>query len=335
MSLIWERFRAYGKRKWGYAALGMGVSAAFNLYFIFLIQGGRLEYLLYLDVLVLVFFMLLGAVDFCGFARQQKNMAELLGQKGLICRICPDFDNRELAEHDVRILEEQIEARFQESCELQDYVAKWCHEMKLPLSAGLLMGERIADYRLRRDMKEQLERMSQQVGTLLLGCRLQGALFDLQVRRVSLKECVRTSIHNQQFFLIQKGFGMKVDVGEEMVYTDPSWLVYVLDQLISNAVKYAGDDPVLSIWAERKGVVIRIFVEDNGTGIQESDISRIFEKGFTGQNYHNGKHRSTGMGLYMAEKIMKRIGHEIGVESEYGRYSRFWIVFKKNDYFGR
>ena len=299
--------------------------------------------MLYLDVLVLVFFLLLGAVDFCGFARQQKNMAELLGQKGLICRICPDFDNRELAEHDVRILEEQLEARFQESCELQDYVAKWCHEMKLPLSAGLLMGERIADYRLRRDMKEQLERMSQQVGTLLLGCRLQGALFDLQVRRVSLKECVRTSIHNQQFFLIQKGFGMKVDVGEEMVYTDPSWLVYVLDQILGNAVKYGGaktqdgvqKEPWLRIWEEEEHETVKLFVEDHGEGIREKDLPRIFDKGFTGSNYHNGKYKSTGMGLYMVSKIADRLGIKIQVESEYERFTRVCILFQKNPYFFR
>lgn len=313
----------------------MGVFAAFNLYFLFFIQGGKPGYLLYLDVLVLFSFVLWGAADFWRFAEERRNIARLLGQRGLICRIYPDFENRELAEHDVRILEEQLEERFRENCELQDYVAKWCHEMKLPLSAALLMGERIGDYRLRSDMKEQLERMSQQVGTLLLGCRLQGTLFDMQVKRVSLKECVRTSVHNHQFFLIQKGFEMRVDVGDEMVYTDPAWLVYVLDQLISNAVKYAGNRPALSIWAEREGAVIRIFVEDNGEGIKESELPRVFEKGFTGQNYHNGKHRSTGMGLYMAKKIMKRMGHEIGVESEYGRYSRFWIVFKENDYFGR
>ena len=335
MSLIWRHFRAYGKRRWGYAAFCVGISAAFNLYFLFFIQGGRTEYLLYLDVLVLCFFMLWGAVDFWRFAGEKKNLEKLLGQKGLICRIYHDFENQELAEHDVRILEEQLEEHFRENCELQDYVAKWCHEMKLPLSAGLLMGERISDYRLRNDMKEQLERMNQQVGSLLLGCRLQGTLFDLQVRKVSLKECVQMSIHNHQFFLIQKRFEMKVNVGDEMVYTDPAWLVYVLDQLISNAVKYAKTRPILSIWAERERAVIRIFVEDNGQGIQKSELPRVFETGFTGENHHNGKHRSTGMGLYMAEKIMKKMGHEIGVESEYGKYSRFWIVFRENDYFGR
>ena len=83
MSLIWRHFRAYGKRRWGYAAFCVGISAAFNLYFLFFIQGGKTEYLLYLDVLVLCFFMLWGAVDFWRFAGEKKNLEKLLGQKGL------------------------------------------------------------------------------------------------------------------------------------------------------------------------------------------------------------------------------------------------------------
>ena len=69
-----------------------------------------------------------------------------------------------------------------------------------------------------------------------------------------------------------------------------------------------------------------LYVEDFGEGIRNSDMGRIFEKGFTGSNHHNGKYRSTGMGLYMAAKIAARLGHDIAVESEYGKYTRFGIV---------
>ena len=72
---------------------------------------------------------------------------------------------------------------------------------------------------------------------------------------------------------------------------------------------------------------MRLCVEDNGEGIKECDIRRIFEKGYTGSNYHNGRYKSTGMGLYMASVILERLGHEIRVESEYGRGTRFMITF--------
>ena len=71
-------------------------------------------------------------------------------------------------------------------------------------------------------------------------------------------------------------------------------------------------------------------MEDHGEGIQDKDIRRIFEKGFTGSNYHNGRYKSTGMGLYMVAKIIERLGHEIYVESNYGAYTRFCITFRDN-----
>ena len=73
---------------------------------------------------------------------------------------------------------------------------------------------------------------------------------------------------------------------------------------------------------------MKLFIEDNGEGIRESDIRRVFEKGYTGSNYHNGKYKSTGMGLYMAEKIAGKMGHQISVESRYGEYTRFGITFR-------
>ena len=237
------------------------------------------------------------------------------------------FENRDISEHDVRILRGKIQEQFEENCDLQDYVAKWCHEFKIPLSTCLLMDEKIEDGNLRRDMREPLERMNQQINSMMLGCKLQSPLFDLQVKKTFLQECVKTSIRNNQFFLIRKKFTLDMQVEDLYVYTDPAWLVYILDQLINNALKYSGKEPKLHIWTEKQERRVVLLVEDNGEGIKDSDLKRIFEKGFTGNNYHNGKYKSTGMGLYMVSKIAEKLEHEIKVESEYGVYTRFAIVF--------
>lgn len=324
----------YLRTRWKCAAYCGALFAAFHFYFFFLIPGGRWEYLLYLDFLLVSLSAFLAVLDYGGFARGQRERRRLLEREDLICREYPAMADRELAEHDMQILEEQLEERFQENCELQDYVAKWCHELKLPLAAALLLNERIHDTSLRSGIREQLERMKLQITSMLLGCRLQGALFDLQVQRTALGECVRTSIRNNQFFLIQKRFVLTVETGDALVYTDPAWLVYVLDQLISNAVKYAKEEaPVLRIWAEQENGAVKLLVEDHGVGIRDCDLPRIFEKGFTGQNTHNGRYKSTGLGLYMAAKIAGQMGHELTVESEYGSYTRFGIIFRENDYF--
>ena len=211
-------------------------------------------------------------------------------------------------------------------------MAKWCHEFKIPLAAALLIADKIKDAGIRTQLREQLERMNWQMSMMMQGCRLQSPLFDLQVRQVSLAACIKASIKNNQFFLIQKKFQIELPDTDVTVYTDEVWLTYILDQMVNNAVKYAKPDASHSIhfWTEtakeqnqNKGV--RLFIEDNGEGIQECDLRRIFEKGYTGSNYHNGRYKSTGMGLYMADQIAKRLAHKLSVESRYGEYTRFCI----------
>ena len=237
--------------------------------------------------------------------------------------------------HDFAILERHIQNGFNANCDLQDYVAKWCHEYKIPLTAALLVSKKITDTSVKISMQEQLERMNLQVNHMLQGCRLQSPLFDLQIRQVPLKECVRASIRNNQFFLIRNKFQMNMTVGDEVtVYTDETWLTYILDQILSNAVKYAKaaeeaqEERCIRIWCERFPDTIALLIEDNGEGIAECDIRRIFEKGYTGSNYHNGKYKSTGMGLYLAMQIAKKLEHELSVESVCGAYTRFRIALR-------
>lgn len=326
---------SYIKKKWRQYFLCGGVALAFHLYFILLMQERRMQYLWYFDFLLALFLLFFAGIDSYLFRKQEKRKEEFLMREDVICEQMEDFENREIALHDTLILKEQVQKEFQDNCELQDYVAKWCHEFKIPLAAVLLMVEKLSDAQSRETLREPLERMNRQIRSMLFGCRLQSSLTDVQIRRTDLRECVRTSVRNNQFFLIQKGFELCVQVEEVSVYTDPQWLIYILDQLIDNALKYGAKSGKrrLRLWSDGGGRKVNLWVEDNGEGIKESDIRRIFEKGFTGSNYHNGRYQSTGMGLYMTDKIIRKLGHEISVESEYGVYTRFKIVFTGNDFF--
>ncbi len=357
----------YARARWRSALPCLLLLLLSDLNLALAIPYDALSYLLYLDALFLVPALLWTGIDCASFIRSEEEKERLLGQDILLCHNLPAFQGQEIAAHDVRLLEAQLRARFEESCDLQDYVAKCCHELKLPLAAALLMDERIADPGLRRALRQQLERMRQQLDTLLLGCRLQSPLFDLQIKKTVLSDCVKTSIRNNQFFLIEKGFSIDVQVEGFTVCTDPAWLVYVLDQLIGNAVKYTrstatppakdhtaasqpAEDPTtasrstesstptapplphLRIWAEKQGLLTCLSVEDNGEGISKTDIRQIFSKGFTGSSHHNGSYRSTGMGLYLTAKIIRQLGHQIRVESVYGSFTRFYILFEEDSY---
>lgn len=289
----------------------------YNIYFIWLLPHIELQYLVYLDILVLTGLLAGSWYGFWNFRKRQSR--------------------GEAVAEETELLREELKRQFDMNCDLQDYIARWCHEVKIPLSAAILMTEKMGDdgdrsaqgqpdIGVKQALQEQLERIRQLLANALLGCKIQSSLFDLQIRPVSLAECVRASLHNNQFFLVQKHFEPDIRVGEEKVYTDKEWLVYILDQLVSNAVKYVGDRAVLIIYGDAS----RLVVEDRGVGIREEELRRIFEKGFTGSNYHNGQYKSTGMGLYMAKRIAEKLGHGLTAESVYGEYTRFTITFADN-----
>ncbi len=110
-----------------------------------------------------------------------------------------------------------------------------------------------------------------------------------------------------RFFLIEKKFDIKIDIDETFVYSDKEWLTYIIDQLINNAIKYSKKDPYLKIWTKKDKNETLLFIEDNGEGIKNEDLPRIFERGYTGSNHrNNGQYKSTGMGLYMVKKMISQ-----------------------------
>ena len=317
------------QRKWKDYIMRSMIMLGFNLYFIFLMRTAQVNYLLYLDMLLLVLQAIAEGMAFFAFWEKERQKAVYLQENTLIYETLGRPEDSEVFVHDMQIMEQRIQEKYAENCALQDYVAKWCHEFKIPLAAALLIADKIKDAGIRTQLREQLERMNWQMSMMMQGCRLQSPLFDLQVRKVSLAACVWASIKNNQFFLVQKKFRMDLSVEDVTVYTDEVWLTYILDQIINNAVKYAkpGASHCIRFWTEQPAEesYLWLYIEDNGEGIQESDLRRIFEKGYTGSNYHNGRYKSTGMGLYMADKIAKRLEHKLTAESRYGEYTRFGI----------
>ncbi|MDE7268417.1 MAG: sensor histidine kinase [Lachnospiraceae bacterium] len=326
MKWLKKRMREY--------AVWLFLMVSFNLYFLFLLQTTPSIYLLYLDLLLLVFLAIIEGTAFFDYRQKERRKKIFLNEDDLIYDTLSNPEDSEVFQHDLIILEKRLQTQFEEIHDLQDYIANWCHAFKIPLAAALLIVEKIKDTDIRTNMKEHLERMNWQMSMVMQSCRLQVPLFDLQMKQVSLISCIKASIRNNLFFLIRENFRLDIMVDDVTVYTDETWLTYILDQLLNNAVKYANtnnnnntaDNRYIRFWTEKSSDMVKLFIEDNGEGIQECDIRRIFEKGYTGKNYHNGKYKSTGMGLYMADKIAKKLEHTISVESQYGEYTRFCVL---------
>lgn len=233
----------------------------------------------------------------------------------------------------------QIESEYQEENRLirddmdlmSDYITKWTHEVKLPLSGLALMNERNQDTGLQKEMRDCLERIQSLLNTMMMGNKLKNMENDVKLERVSLEACVNQALRNQSYFLIQEHFQIEKEGVDLFVYSDKKWLVYILDQLIGNAVKYRDRDPALLFKAKRiAGGETILSVEDHGIGIDPGELPFLFERGYIGSNLRNGDYRSTGMGLYFVKETAKRLGIKVRVCSKPGEWTRFDLYFLDN-----
>lgn len=306
-----------------------------NLYFGFICATRvNAEDLFYLDVIWTVLAVTVFTADYRKYRRICRTLAEeqdipkeeikkLLGHQ-----LCEIWCRGKEAD------EEKIQSLYNEILELSDYITLWAHEVKLPLSALRLMNERNQDRALREEMQDSLERIQQYLNTMMMSSKLKKPENDIKLEKVSLKKAAGEAVKNQSYFLIRHNFAVEMYVKDIAVYSDRRWLVYMLDQIIGNAVKYRGENPKLIFGAETAlSGCTDFWIQDNGGGISKEELPYIFDKGFIGSSQRNGSYRSTGMGLYFVKQTADRLG--IGIRASSGEnYTRFTFTFQNHaEYF--
>ena len=223
---------------------------------------------------------------------------------------------------------EAITAIRHERREYKEYVEQWVHEIKTPISAIKLACENNKSEVTRRILTEA-EKTDNYVEQALFYARSENVENDYLILQVSLKDCVHSSVVHNKRLLIQNGVALDLGNLDELVLADSKWVEFILSQLLVNAVKYRRKEGSrISIQACVLGNQVELSVEDNGIGIPESDLPRIFEKGFTGNNGRNGQ-RSTGIGLYLCKRMCDKMGLGIQAVSKQGEYTRFLLVFPR------
>ena len=148
---------------------------------------------------------------------------------------------------------------------------------------------------------------------------------DFVLEKVSLDGVIRDTIKKYAKIMIRRHIGINYSGTKKQVYTDEKWLAFILEQVLSNAIKYTPKGFVTIETAEEKDRFF-ITVKDTGIGIKAEDLPRVFEKGYTGYNGHADK-KATGIGLYLCRQMADKLGHTIRVESELGKGTKVWIGF--------
>ena len=225
---------------------------------------------------------------------------------------------------------EEIETYFQNIKDFKEYIELWIHEVKLPIASSKLM---IHNHETNeRKLKEQINRIENYVEQVLYYTRLENSEQDYLLKKCNLKDIINNVIkRNQDSFMYQK---IRIKIGDinKTVLSDSKWLEFIINQIVSNSIKYRGKENCKISFNVIKKENIILEIIDNGIGIDQTDIKYIFDKSFTG---NNGRlvSSSTGMGLYISKSLCDKLGHKIMIESKVQQYTKVSICFEDEEYY--
>ena len=210
----------------------------------------------------------------------------------------------------------------------KEYIESWVHEIKIPItSAKLLCENNKSD--ITNKIDEDIEEVNNYVEQALFYARMDQVSNDFMIREISLNEVIKNVLARNKKIMIQNN--MKVELKDVNIkcYTDEKWLEFILNQIITNSIKYRNDNnAVIKITGIQNKENIILKIKDNGIGIKKREIDRIFDKGFTGTNGRN-QTKSTGIGLYLCKRLCEGIGMEIDANSKENEYTEIVIIIPR------
>ncbi|PIC64854.1 histidine kinase [Sporosarcina sp. P13] len=215
----------------------------------------------------------------------------------------------------------------------KDDILNWIHEVKTPLTTMQLMIERTSDPVLRSQLMYEWLRIHLLLDQQLHQKRIPFIQNDLFIEKTNIQKLLSQEIKSLKLWCMQKGIGFEVSLKTEEVLTDSKWLGFMIRQLLTNAVKYSEASDIY-IRSTTDHEVTTISIEDFGQGIDKRDLSRIFDKGFTGTANHQD-HAATGMGLYLVKLVAESLLIDIQVQSTLGKGTLFILTFPKENEFVR
>ena len=221
-------------------------------------------------------------------------------------------------------LEKLTQENRKKNTDMVDYYSMWVHQIKTPIAAmNFLLDNEEVD---QKNLQQELFKIERYVEMVLTYIRLDSISSDYVITKINLDEVVKDSVKKYATIFINKKIKLNYVSHETMVISDKKWLSFAFEQILGNSVKYSSAGGEITIETCENKLVI----EDNGIGIKEEDLPRIFEKGFTGFNGRYEK-KSSGLGLYLCKKTLDKLGHHIEISSKVGEGTRIEITFPKED----
>lgn len=263
-----------------------------------------------------------------------KNI-EVLDQKYLLAEMIkePAFLEGQLLFHIIKVTDKQMHEHVKKykdmQAEYREYIEAWVHEVKTPISSSKLMLENHKN-ELTKGMSEELDRIERYVEQALYYARSNSASKDYIVKEFSLQDCISKVIKkNAKAFIYQK-IQLQLADQNDVVYSDEKWVEFILNQVIINSITYCDKaNSKISMYTEKTEHNLVLHIADNGIGIDEKDIARVFDKGFTGENGRQYR-RSTGIGLYLCKSLADKLHLGIHIQSTKSEGTEVQLIFPKS-----
>ncbi|EJE7234754.1 sensor histidine kinase [Clostridium sporogenes] len=288
--------------------------------------------IMYMDILILLIIFIFFIY---GFIKEKNKYSNILKYSDELDNKIKDFHlnvfsnmlEKQKLEHLKK--EEKLKSNIND---FEDYITKWVHDIKINISVIYLLLENFQEEKSQKIISE-MKQMEFSVNQVIYVTRANNYNLDIKSEQVAVKDEIKKAIKENAEFFINKNIEIILEVEEFNIISDRKWIYYILSQIINNSSKYTNEDGQLYIFSKEDSKAYYLHIKDNGIGIPEEDINRIFNKGFTGKNGRI-RAKSTGIGLYYAKKMCNNLNIDLKVESEEGEYTEFVLSFYKlADYF--
>lgn len=324
MKLFLEYIKAH-KKSVIYGIICIGI-----FLFIFFLYNAQVDMVLYAFLLCLFCLLPMVAYDFSVFVKHHRELERRKKDLIYLTENLPEAKNlleKDYQELLMQMLDEQNERYLKlehERSGMVEYYSMWVHQIKTPIAAMHLLLQ-TEDSPVHTECEMELQKIEQYVEMVLSYVRLESDTTDYMIKQYDLDSIIRQAVRKNAKGFIRKKIRLQYETVDVKVLTDEKWLLFVIEQLLSNALKYTYSGSV-SIYMDPEAEKTLV-IEDTGIGVAPEDLPRIFENGYTGYNGRKDK-KSTGIGLHLCKRILSKLSHQISITSEVGKGTKVYVDLK-------
>ena len=297
---------------------------------------------IYIPVILIILYTIGIIIEYCVKKHFYKNLLDILDElddKYLIAEIIntPSFEEgkilKQILEQTNKSMIENVNSYKYLMEDYKEYIELWIHEIKLPISASKMIIENNKNS-ITKSIDEELNKVENYTEQALFYARSNTVEKDYYIKKTSLKDIANECIKKNKNIFIQEKILVNLHNLEKDVNTDSKWICFIINQLIQNSIKYRKDNEKLEIemYSKLGKENVILYIKDNGIGIPKGEITRVFEKGFTGTNGRESNKKSTGIGLYLCKKLCNKLGISIELNSVQNEGTEVRLVFPQSSY---